>query len=885
MGQNMLLSAGTLIFLLKAVTCLISDDVEDVRLAGGSDECEGRVEVKIRGEWGTVCNDDWNQKNSEVVCRQLGCTRATKHAVKVSSFGGGSGSVWLTGVTCTGEETSLSDCKHSIEKGDICDHRYDVGVVCAGEREELRLSGGSTECEGRVEVRHRGEWGTVCGLDWHTDNAAVVCRQLGCNLTNDSQAQAASFGAGSGRIWLSHVKCVGNESALWDCKHRMWGISRCKHRDDAGVICSGGPQELRLVGGATECEGRLEVRYQGQWGTVCGEFWDATDAAVVCRHVGCSASFGDTAQIKATSFGPGTERIWFSDVKCTGKEPSLWQCKHQMWGNPFCEHAQDVGVICAGEPEELKLVGGRNECEGRVMVKHRGEWGTVCGYYWGVKEANVVCRQLGCGSLRKHSMEAKVTSFGAGSGRIWLNHVRCTGEESALWECDHRMWGVNSCGHRSDVGVTCEERNMGLSSDFRIANGSRPCSGRVEMLSAGKWGSLCRAHWDLRAANVLCSQLHCGTAVSVPSGGYFGKNDQVWTDEFHCKGTETNLRECTNSALGNSKCPHWETAGVICSGKLESLRLVDGPSHCEGRLEVQQNDIWGRVTDHRWDIKDARVVCRELHCGEALASFTLKEPEGGSVLWNSLNCEGNESHVEDCSKTQLNSSDDSTDSETDVGVICSEGTSVRLVESPGRCAGTVQMYHRGEWATIRGDTWNKANADVVCRQLRCGHAVNTTTVPAHGTVVILPDSLKCTGNEKTLRECLLGPLGHPDSGDKEAARVVCSEFTDLRLVGGDNECEGRLEIYYNGSWGSVCNNSMTSRSLSVTCKQLGCGLHGHHKIANKYGIEAANSWLDFIDCRSTDRSLSECPSAPWGSIICDRTEVAIIQCERSDRST
>lgn len=111
-------------------------------------------------------------------------------------------------------------------------------------------------------------------------------------------------------------------------------------------LCTiGGAQELRLVGGSSACEGRLEVRHQGLWGTVCGDFWNDKDAEVVCRQLGCTASSG---RIRATSFGPGAGKVWFSNVVCTGEESNLWHCQHQMWGHPFCDHEQDVGVMCAG---------------------------------------------------------------------------------------------------------------------------------------------------------------------------------------------------------------------------------------------------------------------------------------------------------------------------------------------------------------------------------------------------------------------------------------------------------------------------------------------------------------------------------------------------------
>ncbi|XP_018427288.1 PREDICTED: deleted in malignant brain tumors 1 protein-like [Nanorana parkeri] len=538
-----------------------------------------------------------------------------------------------------------------------------------------------------------------------------------------------------------------------------------------------------------------------------------------------------------------------------------------------------------GEPEEIKLVDGQTECEGRLMVKHRGEWGSVCGYYWGVFEATVACRQLGCGSLQEDGVQAKAANFGAGSGRIWLSHVKCTGRESSPAKCHHRMWGVEGCGHKDDVGVVCEDKNTGLSSQFRLVNGSQRCSGRVEMISAGEWGAVCGERWDLRGANVLCRQLHCGTAVSVPHGGYFGEKHPVWRDAFYCKGTEPDLKQCTRTALGNHKCPTWDTAGVICTGKAETLRLVDGPDHCEGRVEVLHNKTWGRVLGHQWDMTEAEVVCRQLHCGDAIGSFRLKEPAAGPVTWHSVTCEGSEKHIEDCSVTIDGSSVASTNPATDVGAICSaaeECRNVRLVDSLHRCAGRVEVYRKGEWGVIIGDTWNLVNGEVICRELHCcGRILKVEGQSVRGTRALWLSRFNCAGKETDLWQCLYTSWGASTSEEKEAARVVCSEFTDLRLVGGARECQGRLEVFYNGSWGSVCSNLMSSHAVSVICQQLNCGTSGQLENPFTYGSGGAPYWLDLIDCRSRDGSLGECPSAPWGENECGAGEVAQITCEKT----
>jgi len=102
----------------------------------------------------------------------------------------------------------------------------------------VRLLGGHSRCAGRVEVLHRGQWGTVCDDFWDMPDAAVVCRELDCGEPVDALG-GAHFGPGSGPIWMSVLCCFGNESSLKNCESAGWGKHICGHHGDAGVICSG----------------------------------------------------------------------------------------------------------------------------------------------------------------------------------------------------------------------------------------------------------------------------------------------------------------------------------------------------------------------------------------------------------------------------------------------------------------------------------------------------------------------------------------------------------------------------------------------------------------------------------------------------------------------
>ncbi|XP_015198367.2 deleted in malignant brain tumors 1 protein-like isoform X1 [Lepisosteus oculatus] len=213
-----------------------------VRLVNGSGCCSGRVEVYHSGQWGTVCDDSWDTNDAQVVCRALDCGTAVS-APGSAHFGQGSGKIWLDDVSCSGSESSLTQCTHPEFGTHNCGHGEDAGVVCSGA--QVRLVNGSGCCSGRVEVYHSGQWGTVCDDSWDTNDAQVVCRALDCG-TAVSAPGSAPFGQGSGKIWLDDVSCSGSESSLTQCTHPEFGTHNCGHGEDAGVVCSGVIQKPSL---------------------------------------------------------------------------------------------------------------------------------------------------------------------------------------------------------------------------------------------------------------------------------------------------------------------------------------------------------------------------------------------------------------------------------------------------------------------------------------------------------------------------------------------------------------------------------------------------------------------------------------------------------------
>lgn len=100
----------------------------------------------------------------------------------------------------------------------------------------------------------------------------------------------------------------------------------------------------------------------------------------------------------------------------------------------------------------LRLAGGPSSNLGRVELNLNGHWGTVCQNKWSLNNARVVCRSLG---LQEATIATVGSVFGPGNGRIVLDQVECTGNESSLFECHHGKLGFKSCKPEQEAGVLC----------------------------------------------------------------------------------------------------------------------------------------------------------------------------------------------------------------------------------------------------------------------------------------------------------------------------------------------------------------------------------------------------------------------------------------------
>ncbi|KAJ8026465.1 Deleted in malignant brain tumors 1 protein [Holothuria leucospilota] len=423
----------------------------------------------------------------------------------------------------------------------------------------VRLLYGSSSNEGRVEVYWKSNWYAVCSGGFDRRKEDLVCRQLGYSA---AESGIRRFGYGEGDLLLSvrveNAYCTGYESSFLECRGVRLREYNCFRNQTVGVTCSKAlpeskipPNTIRLVDGSEPHMGRVEIYYNGFWTTICEREWHYEESNVVCKQLGFIGA--DNTYYKHREISPDPFPI-LGRLECDVTHMQWTDCSSYDWNTIDCSLNTLVGVTCISEDYttegSVRLTGASSENVGRVEIYHHGEWGTICDDGWNFDDAEVVCRQLGFpGAL----FAVGNAYFGQGNGFVLLDDVSCNGTEHYLVDCRHAGWYQHNCGPGDEAGVQCIMPDVHYP---RLANGSNPHEGRVEIWNGHQWTKVCsNGGFFQNEADVVCKELGFDevdyTGYRDRFGHGYGPPSNVG---YRCSENQDSLSQCTTVPIYGSVC-------------------------------------------------------------------------------------------------------------------------------------------------------------------------------------------------------------------------------------------------------------------------------------------------------------------------------------------
>uniref|UniRef100_A0A673BYR3 SRCR domain-containing protein n=1 Tax=Sphaeramia orbicularis TaxID=375764 RepID=A0A673BYR3_9TELE len=303
-----------LVFLSISIQGLLSENnntsTESVhfRLVGRASRCHGDLEMKWQDEnWKPVAGYYWYRKLGNRVCAELDCGSAV--SLRHRNTGSHKDSWWIRSEW---DESALSD-------GFVSETHLSSSLELSCS-DSVRLVRGSNVCSGRLEVwsNQSRSWSSVCEghLDLH--GAQVVCRELGCGAPG--LLQGALYGEAEAPV-VQTFQCEGHESALLDCGSSE--SQTCSSGTAVDLTCTD-PDDVRLVGGASRCNGTVQVKYHGEWrdmgyDSYYYDLWTLKVADVICRRLDCGSA------ISGRTSGPSGP-LWVISPICLLSTSTLMDC-------------------------------------------------------------------------------------------------------------------------------------------------------------------------------------------------------------------------------------------------------------------------------------------------------------------------------------------------------------------------------------------------------------------------------------------------------------------------------------------------------------------------------------------------------------------------------
>ena len=647
--------------------------------------------------WRYVCDDYFedNLNGASVACRELGLFGGTPSYASI--FDLDRDYSWYTNVKCAGSENSLTQCAFRLaSKLSVCGPTEAVTLTCKPDRPPaagVRLVNTSglpivNATAGLLQMSDGNHgWRHICVSQEEGDlNAAnVACRELGLF---GGRIHADSGNYPSTDFYVG-VKCTGDEKSLAQCEFSVGSPhTLCSWYDTVALSCTTTkppPPGVRLVNASgspviDSTTGILQMSDgKNGWWYVCGQSFEDNlhGTGVACRELGYFFGSSHThAQIDSNlDFS-----WWYGDVKCTGSESSLTQCKPKFRAKRFCNgdsHGmQAVMMHCTATkppPPGVRLVNASgspviDSTTGILQMSDgKNGWGYVCHNEFGQNThgINVACREMGFrfgGTLGAGWISQR-------SAYVWYNKLVCQGGETSLSQCEFVLQKKRDCSQSDAVMVTCrKEKKPCVDQDTCLRSFSVISSDSTCTSSRAGCHSILRGSATASCCPVTCNTCDykspgCrpGDAVTAmwPGGVYYGVYYSATISDLDGDLVLVNWKD------GNPEYRVLEAIDVlklgIPCGKVASrgARLVNASGSPmlnanNGLLQMSDgSNGWRYVCDDFFekDNKGVDVACRELgfHFGGTQSDGQVLQERYRQQWWYyGVHCTGSEASLAQC---------------------------------------------------------------------------------------------------------------------------------------------------------------------------------------------------------------------------------------------
>ncbi|XP_029910679.1 scavenger receptor cysteine-rich type 1 protein M160 [Myripristis murdjan] len=889
---------------------LVAQQGDRLILRDGENPCEGYIEVFHDNEWGIVGSNKWRPENSEVVCKSIGCGAAieTVNILKPQN----DLPALLDDVVCDGTEDQLWNCNCCWESKTSRGRVYlkdTVKWITCSDKIDFKLD--DFPCAGAIQYTKRSDGitteGYVCLDRDAKDEAQRVCNMLNCgNLTEISPPEMMT--PRSAALETKKLKCTGTEQHLWQCavrdtcknptyikcqKHRnlrlQGGDNLCagnlemefKERNDtwekvscenitADLWCRqmhcGTPVNHSCAEGQVslncsdtvnvtlvhnkepnQCHGEVHIGVNGVLHPVCDSDWDENDGKVVCRERGC----GKLIYVKKST-KPQRPAI-LDNVKCTGNETSLWHC-NAKYNSKGVSCVSTAYVVCA-ESLQVKLVDGPGKCAGRLEIKHEGQWQQVDETGWEDHYYDTVCRHLGCGKARNSTMEEKF-SLSSSTEKTFLDQVVCTPGADKIWDCVTSQTKLQEKKQATAKTIICENHKV------LFLRGSRSCSGTVgiEKGDISYWLSGSNKTWTREMADMVCRQMHCGTATDVTSISHNDNTENLGIKTYQCNSTHENLFDCVeNEGPSNDSIAH-----VTCS----SETTVALTNQCWGEVNVTVEGKSGGVCADTWSNRMFEMLCENpKKCGSKIVEVDPPDSKRKMIIKSFHTTKHTKRLYE--SNLVLSDNSDFHCVKKQVYVVCSGSVKTKFSDSRDHCSGNLMMTIENQERLVCEEALKDTNVqNVICRQLGCGKADAVLSffgpIPGGNKRVT---EITCDASSKSLAKCSM----KSKSSTCTPVGLKCSGWQRMEMKLEDKACKGDVFVRSAAGLAGVSSEGWTEKEGKMLCENLGCGSY-----RNFLSTNVKTSTLTAFNCtdaKGEKRNIWECQQKKTGnkqlSVTCD----------------